>query len=84
MNIVEVISIVAGILTTSAFVPQALKIIRTKETHGISIIMYIVMCSGLFLWMIYGLITLQIPLILANAVTLILSLIILVLKIKYK
>ena len=84
MNTINIISIIAGLLTTGAFVPQAVRIIRTKETQGISIAMYVIMCSGLFLWMIYGIFTMQIPLITANAVTLMLSLIILGLKLKYK
>ncbi|MGL4369976.1 MAG: SemiSWEET family transporter, partial [Spirochaetota bacterium] len=48
---------IAGALTTAAFIPQALRIIKTKNTAGLSLSMYIIMCSGLSLWLTYGLLT---------------------------
>jgi len=84
MDRIEIISIIAGILTTGSFIPQAVRIIRTKETKGISIAMYAIMCSGIFLWMLYGIFTWQVPMIAANGVTLALSMVILGLKLRYK
>ena len=71
------LSFIAAILTTISFVPQALKVIRTRNTKGISFGMYIILTVGVFLWSIYGLMTKQMAIVLANVVTLILALVIL-------
>jgi MtN3 and saliva related transmembrane protein len=63
--------------------PQALKIIKTKDTKSISLSMYILFVSGVFLWLIYGVLRQDVPVIIANAVTLILASLILYFKIKY-
>ena len=68
MNIVSLIGITAAILTTSAFVPQAWKIIRDKHVKDLSLTMYVMMFSGQFCWLIYGLNINDLPLILANIV----------------
>lgn len=78
----EWISAVAAVLTTYAFVPQAIKVIRDKDTHAISKQMYIIFCTGLVLWLTYGLMMGSIPIIIGNAVTLTLALIILVMKLR--
>ena len=69
--------------TTLAFVPQAIKVIRTKQTKDLSLPMYIILNIGLALWLTYGLLITDWPIILANTVTLIFALTILVLKIKH-
>ncbi|GFP74572.1 SemiSWEET transporter [Clostridium fungisolvens] len=74
------ISIIAAILTTVSFVPQAVKTIKTKDTAGISFVMYLLFTIGVFCWLIYGAYIKDIAIISANAVTLILASIIL----KYK
>ena len=74
----------AGFCTTVAFFPQAVKVWKTKSTKDISLYMFIIFTAGVFSWLIYGIIISDLPLILANAVTLVLSLFILVYKIKYK
>lgn len=74
----------AASLTTLSFVPQAVKIIRTRDTKGISIEMYAAFTVGIFLWEIYGLCKHDLPIILANAVTLALALVILCLTVKYR
>jgi MtN3 and saliva related transmembrane protein len=63
----------AATLTTVSFVPQALKTLRSGDTRGISLRMYLLFCSGIVLWGVYGLLTADGPLIAANAVTLVLS-----------
>jgi MtN3 and saliva related transmembrane protein len=80
--LITTIGLLAACLTTISFLPQAIKIICTKQTHGISLLMYVLFCLGVLLWLIYGLIILDLPIILANAVTLALSSIVLFLKIK--
>lgn len=71
------IGAIAAILTTTAFVPQTIKIIKTKETSGLSLGMYTMQVAGVFMWLVHGLMIKDIPLIGANAITLVLSSIIL-------
>ncbi len=81
---VEYIGSLAAVCTTLCWVPQAPKIIREKQTQGISLVTQAVFTIGLTLWFIYGLLLTNWPLILANAVTLVLSLVILILKVRYR
>ena len=78
------IGYIAAFCTTFAFLPQALKVWKTKSTKDISLYMFIIFTFGVFSWLIYGMIISDMPIILANAVTLVLSIFILVYKIKYK
>ncbi|MBU6353641.1 MAG: SemiSWEET family sugar transporter [Cyanobacteria bacterium REEB498] len=71
--LLAVIGYTAATLTTVSFVPQALKTLRSGDTRGISLRMYLLFCSGIVLWGVYGLLTADGPLIAANAVTLVLS-----------
>ncbi len=83
-NIVTWLGLVAAFCTTISLLPQAIKVITQKQTRDISLSMYIIFTSGVLLWLIYGILTKDIPVILANAITFVLSSMILVLKIKYK
>ena len=80
---IEYIGSLAAACTTLCWLPQAVKIIREKQTQGISLITQAVFTAGLALWLIYGLLLANWPLILANAVTLMLSVVILILKVRY-
>lgn len=84
MDLSILIGLAAAAGTTISFLPQAIKTIRTKDTSGISLSMYSLFASGTLLWLIYGLITHNIPVYIANGITLIFAIIILVYKIKYK
>ena len=84
MNYTEVIGIVAGVLTSISFIPQIVKIRKTKSTKDLSWGMFGVFSLGIVLWLIYGLIINQFPVILANIVTLTFSGIIIYYKFKYK
>lgn len=75
---------IAAILTTFAFLPQVIKVIKTKDTESIALGMYLMQVLGIALWLAHGLIIHDLPLILANSVSFILSAIILAYKIKYK
>ncbi len=68
MNWVTTIGIVAAVLTTSAFVPQAFKIIRMRQTKDLSLTMYIMMFTGQLCWLAYGIYLKDLPLILANII----------------
>jgi len=82
MSFAEIIGFVAATLTTLSFYTQAYKIIKTRDTASISLVMYSIINVGLILWLVYGLMIGDMPIILANAFTLIASLTILFLKIK--
>lgn len=78
------IGIAAAILTTAAFAPQAIQAWRTRSTRDVSLAMFSLMVSGIALWLIYGLLIGDLPLILANAVTLVLAGAILVAKLRFR
>ena len=78
----ETIGWLAAILTTFSFVPQAIKVIRTKETSSISLWMYSIFTLGISFWLIYGLMIGSLQMTLANLITLALAIIILRAKIK--
>jgi len=84
MDYTEVIGIVAGVLTSISFIPQIVKIRKTKSTKDLSWGMFGVFSFGILLWLIYGLIINQFPVILANIVTLTFCGIIIYYKFKYK
>ena len=67
----------AAAFTTLSFLPQAIKVIKTKNTSGISFSMYLMFTIGVLLWFIYGISTKQTSIALANGITLIFALIIL-------
>ena len=81
---ITVIGLVAAAFTTFAYVPQAVQTIKTKNTKSLSLLMYVIMTIGIVLWLSYGILLKDLPIIIANTVTLIFAGIILVLKIKYR
>ena len=72
----------AAACTTISFIPQAVKVFKTKSTKDISSGMFLLMTTGVTFWLIYGLMIDSFPIIAANAVTLFLSLYIFVMKVK--
>jgi len=79
---IKTIGIVAGIMTTVSFIPQITKILKTGHTRDISLYMYAILETGLFLWLVYGIFIERLPIILANSVAFIFCGFILVVKIK--
>jgi len=79
----ELLGYVAAILTTGAFVPQAIKTIRSRDTRAISLWMYVVFTTGVAFWLAYGVVLESLPIVLANAATLLLAATIMALKIRY-
>ena len=73
----------AAAMTTLAFVPQAVKTIRTRDTRSISLGMYVVFTAGIAMWLVYGIALKSMPMILANIVTFLLSATILGMKLKH-
>lgn len=83
-NISNFIGMVAGTLTTVAFVPQVVRIWRTKHADDISTSMFVIFVIGVALWLCYGISLHAWPIIIANTITLILALAILLLKFHYQ
>ena len=79
----EWLGAIAATLTTLSFLPQAAKTLRTRETHAISLWMYVAFTIGLVFWFVYGVMLDSWPIIIANAVTLVLASTILVLKLRH-
>ena len=84
MTLITTLGLLAALLTTVAFLPQVIKTWKTKKTRDISFIMYVILITGVFLWLVYGFLIKDLPLILANLVTLVLVSFILFLKIKHR
>lgn len=78
----EVIGGLAAFLTTASFLPQAAKVVRTRETEAISLTMYSMFTAGILCWGVYGALTLQWSIIIANAITFVLASIILAMKVR--
>jgi MtN3 and saliva related transmembrane protein len=77
------IGLVAGFLTTVAFVPQALKVWRQKSARDLSLPTFATFTAGVALWLVYGIVRNEAPIIVWNAVTLALASTILVLKLRF-
>ena len=84
MSITTIIGLLAAVSTTTSFLPQAIKTIKTKNTLGISKGMYSLFSFGTLLWFIYGIMDNDLPIMIANGITLVFAGIILSYKIKYK
>ena len=81
---IDSIGLLAGLLTTTAFIPQVWKIYRTKSGNDISARMISLFSVGLVLWLIYGILLQSLPLIISNVFTLALTLTIIALKVRYR
>jgi MtN3 and saliva related transmembrane protein len=79
----DLIGYCAATLTTSAFIPQAVKTIRSRDTHAISFWMYVTFMIGIALWFVYGVALGSWPIIFSNALTFLLAATILALKVRY-
>ena len=80
INSMDFLGLVAGTLTTIAFVPQLLKVWNSKSAKDISYVMFILFISGIVLWEIYGWGIHSLPVILFNVITFFLGVAILTLK----
>jgi MtN3 and saliva related transmembrane protein len=84
MDSVTLIGFAAGFLTTIAFVPQVYRIWKTKSARDVSLVAFLAFTAGLGLWLAYGVMKQEPPIVVWNAVTLALALAIIVMKIRYK
>lgn len=83
MDIATLIGTVAGFCTTVSFLPQMIKIHRTKSARDLSIFMFIIFALGVVCWLVYGILTRSAPIIAANCITLLFCAYILFMKVKY-
>ncbi|REL38782.1 hypothetical protein DYD21_02180 [Rhodohalobacter sp. SW132] len=84
METFTIIGLMAGFCTTVAFLPQVMKTWKTKSAKDISLGMYLIFCTGVGLWLTYGIMIGDLPIILTNVVTLVLALSILFFKLTFK
>ena len=84
MDNITIIGLIAAAFTTIALLPQLIKVWKTKSTKDISIGMFMLYCSGVLLWFVYGVFRNDLAIILANSLAFIQALIILMFKAKYK
>jgi len=83
MHLITLIGLAAAFCTTVAFLPQVIQTWRTRSTGDLSLPMFSVMTTGVFLWLVYGLAISDVPLIAANGVTFVLSGTILYFKLRH-
>ena len=83
-NITHLVEVTAGILTGTFMLPQLIKVINEKKVDEISILMLAVLLTGITLWIVYGVVRNDIPLIASNTFSLCVNLVLLYYRIKYR
>ena len=83
-NLVELIGMIAAVLTTLSFLPQVIKTYKDKSAESLSMIMLVAFITGVCLWLLYGLLIHSTPLIASNLVTAILGGTLIYFKIVYR
>ena len=84
MHGTELLGLIAGLFTTIAFVPQVVKIWKSKQAQDVSFAMFAIFSTGVALWIVYGFIIGSLPVILANSVTFALALAVIILKLYFR
>lgn len=82
MTFLDTLGLLAAFLTSVSFVPQVAKTLVTRDTSGLSFIMYTLFVAGVSAWLAWGLMAGQMPVVVANAVTLVLAGMIWLLKVR--
>jgi len=83
MDTTQLIGLAAGILTSCSLLPQLIKTIREKKAEDVSIVMLIVLMSGVALWVVYGVKRNDLPIMVTNSFSLLLNITMIVLRLKY-
>ena len=84
MNSIQLLGLIAGSLTTAAFFPQVLKTWKSRSAKDLSLGMFSLFCVGVLLWLVYGIIVRDVPVIAANLLTLMLASTLLVFKLRFR
>ena len=80
----EVIGLVAAALTTAAFLPQVYKTWKSKSAEGLSLTMYLVFLTGIVLWLIYGIHLNSLAMIIANSISIVITVVLIFFKLTFK
>ena len=84
MAALEILGLLAGTITSITFLPQVIKVWQTKSAKDLSLMMLLLLMLGVILWLIYGLILMNVAIIYTNSMVLAMSLILLFFKLRYK
>jgi MtN3 and saliva related transmembrane protein len=84
MDSIQLIGLAAGMLTTSAFLPQVIKTWKSRSAKDLSLGMFSLFCLGVAMWLAYGILVWDIPVIAANVLTLMLASTLLFFKLRFK
>jgi len=84
MDKTQWVGIIAGVLTATSMLPQVIKVFKEKKAENISLLMVLVLIGGVGLWIVYGIMRKDLPIIATNAFSLLVNLLLMVLRIKYK
>jgi MtN3 and saliva related transmembrane protein len=84
MDNIQILGLLAGSLTTAAFLPQVIKTWKSRSAKDLSLGMFSLFCLGVFLWLVYGIMVNDIPVIAANMITLMLASTLLFFKLRFK
>jgi len=80
---ISLIGYAAATMTTASFLPQLIRVVRLRSAREISLVMFLVFSCGTFAWMLYGILSHSPPVWIANAITFLLSMSILILKLRF-
>ena len=80
MDSITLLGLLGGTLTTASFFPQVVKTWKTRSTKDVSLVMFLLLSVGIFIWIVYGIKIGSLPVVVANSISLVFSLIILTLK----
>jgi MtN3 and saliva related transmembrane protein len=84
MTNLDILGLVATCFTTSSFVPQVITTYKTRDVSGISLPTYVIITLGLALWLLYGILKHDLPLIVANSMMVVLTFSIALMKIRFE
>lgn len=84
MNAIQLLGLLAGSLTTAAFLPQVFKTWKSRSAKDLSLGMFSLFCLGVAMWLVYGLMVNDVPVIAANLVTLLLASTLLFFKLRFR
>ena len=83
MQLSDVLGYAAATLTTASFVPQVWRTLRTRDVSGISLKMYSLFTLGIAVWLAYGFVLKQTPMLVANSISLVLACAVLVMRVRF-
>jgi MtN3 and saliva related transmembrane protein len=83
MNLTQIVGIVAGLFTASSLIPQVVKTLKEKKAEDVSMLTLIVLLTGVSLWIVYGIMRDDIPIIATNAISFMVNVTMIVLRVKY-